>query len=41
MSEHEQLLLNAVNNKNYEEQLKNVLAIYGDGLDIITLTIQL
>ena len=37
----EQLLLNAVNNKNYEEQLKNVLAVYGDDLDIITLTAQL
>ena len=37
----EQLQLNAVNNKNYEEQLKNVLAVYGDNLDIITLTTQL
>ena len=35
----EQLLLNAVNNKNYEEQLKNVLAVYGDDLDM-TLTTQ-
>ena len=33
-----QLLLNAVSNKNYEERLKNVLAVYGYNLDIITLT---
>ena len=36
-----QLLLNAVNDKNYEEQLKNVLALCGDDLDIIKLTAQL
>ena len=35
-----QLLLNAVNNKSYEKQLKNVLAVYGGDLDI-TLTTQL
>ena len=34
----EQLLLNAVNNKNYEEQQKNALAVYEHDLDIITLT---
>ena len=36
-----QLLSNAVNDKNYEEQLKNVLALFGDNLDIIALTTQL
>ena len=37
----EQLLLKTVNNKNYEEQLKNKLAVFGDDLDIITLTTHL
>ena len=37
----EQPLLNAVNNKNNEEQLKNILAVYGHNLDVITLTTQL
>ena len=37
----EQPLLNAVNNKNNEEQLKNILAVYGHSLDVITLTTQL
>ena len=36
-----QLLLNAVNDKNYEEQLKTVLAVCGDNLYIITLATQL
>ena len=37
----DQFLLNAVNNKNYEEQPKKVLAGYGRNLDIIILTAQL
>ena len=37
----EQLVLNAVNNKNYKEQQKIVLAVYGHDLDIISLTIEL
>ena len=37
----EQLLLNTVNNKKYEEELNNVLAVYGDDLNITTLTTQL
>ena len=36
-----QLLSNAVNEKNYEEQLKTVLAVCGDNLDLITLATQL
>ena len=37
----EQLLLNTVNNKKYEEELNNVLAVYGDDLNTTTLTTQL
>ena len=33
----EQLLLNTVNNKKYEEELNNVLAVYGDDLNITTI----
>ena len=36
-----QLLSNAVNEKNYEEQLKTVLAVCGENLDLITLATQL
>ena len=36
-----QFLLNAVNDKNFEGQLKNVLALCGDNLNIITLTTQI